>query len=65
MTSVVTVSRPPVPAEVFELFPGRWVAIRDGEVVADAGSRNELDSDSRVEPADARFKVPEPGAKFF
>ena len=65
MAPVVTISRPPVPADVFELFPGRWVAIRDGAVVADAASRSELDSDPHVEPTDARFRVPEPGAKFF
>jgi hypothetical protein len=65
MASVVEISEAPVPAEAFELFPGRWVAIDDGHIVADAATLEELDADERVGAADTRFRVPEEGAKFF
>jgi hypothetical protein len=64
MAAVVEISPPPVPTEAFERFPGRWVAIRGGEIVADAGTPEELEADERVDVADTLFRVPEPGSKF-
>lgn len=64
MASVVEVSPPPVPAEAFARFPGRWVAVRDGEVIADAATIEELEANPLVLPADAFFRVPEPNSKF-
>jgi uncharacterized protein DUF5678 len=64
MAAVVEISPPPVPAEAFERFPGRWVAIRDGDVVADGRLLEDLEADQRVEITDTVFRVPEPGSKF-
>jgi hypothetical protein len=63
MAPVVELSQPPVPAEAFERFPGRWVAVNDGRIVADASTLEELDADERVSENDARFRVPKEGAK--
>lgn len=65
MAPVVEISEPPVPAEVFDLFPGRWVAVDDGEIVADAATLEELEADDRVGPGHTRFRVPEKDTKFF
>jgi len=64
MAPVVEISQPPVPAEVFDRFPGRWVAVDDGEVVADAATLEELEADERVGLDHTRFRVPEKDAKF-
>jgi hypothetical protein len=64
MAPVVEISPPPVPAEAFERFPGRWVAVRDGEVVADGRTIEELESNELVAPGDTFFRVPEPNSKF-
>jgi hypothetical protein len=64
MAAVVEISPQPVPVEAFERFPGRWVALRDGDVVADARTLEELEADERVNAADTLFRVPEPGSKF-
>jgi len=65
MSAVVEISEPPIPAEAFVQFPGRWVAVHDGEIVADAPTLEELEADARVQPTDTCFRVPEQGAKFF
>ena len=64
-TSETTVSLPPVPEEAFELFPGRWIALRGGEVVADGATVDELWQNERVEATDALFRVPETGTLFY
>jgi hypothetical protein len=64
MAPVAEVSPPPVPAEAFERFPGRWIAVRDGEIVADALTIEELEASPRVETADTFVRVPEPNSKF-
>lgn len=63
--SLSETSQPPVPAAVFDQFPGRWVAITRGVVLADAATLDELDADARVADTATRFRVPEKGAKFF
>jgi Family of unknown function (DUF5678) len=64
MASAVEISLPPVPAEAFERFPGRWVAIRDDHIVADARTLEELGVDERVLDSDALFRVPERNSTF-
>jgi hypothetical protein len=64
MAPVVEVSPPPVPAEAFERFPGRWIAVRDEEIVADAHTIEDLEADERVDALDTFFRVPEPNSKF-
>lgn len=61
----VEVARSPVPRDAFDRFPGRWIALRDGEVVADAAILEELRQDERVELTDALFRVPEPSTHFY
>jgi hypothetical protein len=63
--AIAEVSKPPVPQEAFERFPGRWVALRDGEIVADAETLDELQRDERVESTDALFRVPEASTHFY
>jgi hypothetical protein len=64
MAAAVEISPPPVPAEAFERFPGRWVAVRDGDVVADARTLEELVASELVETTDTLFRVPEANSKF-
>lgn len=65
MAPVAEISQPPIPPEAFDRFPGKWVAIREGQVVADADTLEALEGDDRVKPSDTRFRVPERDAKFF
>jgi len=58
-------SKPPVPQEAFERFPGRWIALRDGAIIADAATEEELRQDDRVLPTDAPFRVPEASTHFY
>lgn len=53
MAPTTEISKPPVPQEAFERFAGRWVALRNGEIIADAQTREELQQDERVETTDA------------
>ena len=63
--AVAEVSKSPVPQEAFERFPGRWIALRDGEIVVDAATEAELRKDRRVESSDALFEVPEAATHFY
>jgi hypothetical protein len=65
MGPVAEISGPPVPSDAFDRFPGRWVAVRDGDIVADADTLEELQADGHVSDDDTCFRVPEEGAKFF
>lgn len=64
MAPVAEISPPPVPAEAFERFPGRWIAVRDGQIIADGRTIEELEADKLVAPDDTFFRVPEPNSKF-
>ncbi len=64
MAPVAEVSPPPVPAEAFERFPGRWIAVRDSEIVADARTIEQLEASPHVGASDTFFRVPEPNSKF-
>ena len=65
MTQAVDVARSPLPAEGIEQYAGKWVALRDGEVVAAAEDFNELIENENVRADDAFYRVPEPGACFY
>lgn len=65
MGATAEVSKSPVPQEAFERFPGRWIALRDGGIVADAATDNELRQDERVESTDALFRVPDASTHFY
>jgi hypothetical protein len=64
MAAVVEISPPPVPADAFERFPGLWVAIRDGNIVAHARDLEDLERNDDVAITDTLFQVPQPGSKF-
>lgn len=65
MAPVADISRSPVSADAFERFAGRWIALRDGEVIADAATLDELAANEEVQASDTRFFVPEPDSSFF
>jgi hypothetical protein len=54
-----------IPTEVFEQYAGKWVAVRDGSVVAAAESLEELRENPEVTRADAVFVVPDRSSSFF
>jgi Family of unknown function (DUF5678) len=64
MVSTVQVARSPLPDGV-ERYAGRWIAIRGGEVVADAATLDALIQDERVEKTDVLYRVPERGSNFY
>ena len=51
--------------EGMEQYRGRWVAIPDRKVVADAKSLRALMKDERVRPDDLIHREPEPGIIFY
>ena len=56
----------PIPVEAFsEEYVGRWVAVRDGAVIAVADSLEELRANPDVTREDAVYVVPDPSATFF
>jgi hypothetical protein len=65
MVPTAEISKSPVPQEAFERFPGRWIALRNGEIIADAETREELQQDDRVDSKDALYRVPEPSTHFY
>jgi hypothetical protein len=65
MTPIVEISKSPVPQEAFDNYEGRWIALRDGEIIADAATDTELRLDGRVESTDALFRVPEASTHFY
>ncbi len=65
MAPLAEVSQSPVPADAFKRFAGRWIALRDDQVIADADTLADLDDDPTVESSDTRFRVPKPDSHFF
>lgn len=65
MAPIAELSKSPVPPDAFEQFPGRWIAVRDGVVVADAATLDGLDANADVQATDVRFLVPESDSHFF
>lgn len=64
MSSTVEIARSPLPEGIDE-YAGKWVALRDGEVVAAADDLNELIENAEVLSSDAFYRVPEAGACFY
>jgi len=48
-----------------EPYDGRWVAVRDGEVVAHAADEQELRGDPAVRESDDVYPVGEPPSGFY
>jgi hypothetical protein len=48
-----------------EPYDGRWVAVRDGEVVAHAADEQELRDDPAVRESDDVYPVGEPPSGFY
>ncbi len=63
--AIAEVSKSPVPQEAFDRFPGRWIALRDGNIVADAETEDGLRQDDLVKSTDAFFRVPEASTHFY
>lgn len=59
------VERSPLTSEVLDEYAGRWIAIRDGAVVAAADSLPELRDNANVLRSDAVFRVPERSTYFY
>jgi len=53
-----TISLPPVPAEAYERYPGQWVALHCGRIVAASPEREELERDERLSGGEIIFHVP-------
>lgn len=64
MSGTVTEQRA-ISTEAFEQYAGRWVAVRDGDVIAAADSLEELRANPDVSREDAVFVVPERSSSFF
>ena len=60
-----TIAQSPVPAGAREEYPGRWIAVREGEVVASADALEALRADERVDVDDALYHVPPQGSYFY
>jgi hypothetical protein len=57
--------QPGIAAGAFEQYAGKWVAVRDGDVIAVADSLEDLRANPDVTRKDAVFVVPEPSSSFF
>lgn len=58
------VARSPLPEDL-ERFEGRWVAIRNGVVVADAETVEDLLRDDHVQRTDVLYRVPDQHTYFY
>lgn len=54
-----------IQTEAFEEYAGKWVAVRDGSVIASADSLEELRRSPDVTRDDAVFVVPDRSSSFF
>jgi hypothetical protein len=58
------VARSPLPDDL-ERYEGRWVAIRNGVVVASAETVEDLLRDNNVRKTDVLYRVPDQHAYFY
>jgi hypothetical protein len=65
MAATETIEQAPLSLDRLGEYVGRWVALRDGEVVAAAHTLEELRATPDLRPGDAVFVVPEPSSYFF
>ncbi len=59
------VAQSALPSGVADDYAGRWIAVRAGEVIADADTLDELAADARVRDDDTLYHVPPPNSAFF
>jgi hypothetical protein len=52
-------------AEDLEPYDGKWVAVRDGKVVAHADDEETLRADSRIRDGDLLYPVGDPPSGFY
>ena len=64
MSSVIT-EQHPISASALEEYAGKWIAVRDGAVIASADSLDELRANEHVRREDAVYVVPDPSSSFF
>lgn len=55
----------PLPEGALEKYSGKWIAVRDGDVVASADSYEELQADKKVMEDEATYHVPSSSALFY
>jgi hypothetical protein len=60
-----TVSKPPISASVAKRHSGKWIALRGTRVAASAETYFLLQSNPRVRPTDAVYRVPIAGSHRF
>jgi Family of unknown function (DUF5678) len=65
MSVTAEISRSPLPAGAIEEYAGKWIAVRDGEIVASAENLDELVANEHVRSDDAVYQVPESGSYFY
>jgi hypothetical protein len=64
MTDTV-VERSPLTAAILEEHAAKWIAVRDGDVVAEAETLEDLRANQDVRREDAVYLVPERASYFF
>jgi len=60
-----TSARAPLPDGALEEYAGKWIAVREGDVVASADSYEKLRAQPNVIDDDATFHVPPATALFY
>ena len=56
--ATATTSQAPMPAKALKKYADKWVAIRDGRIVAHADTLPALLGNNRVRRGDAYYRVP-------
>jgi hypothetical protein len=59
------IAQSPLPRGAAATYPNRWVAVRHGEIIADADTLEELTADDRVQSDDTLYHVSPPGTYFY
>jgi hypothetical protein len=62
---MATITTSPIPAQAEAEYRGKWIAIRNGEVVAEAARLEDLVSLPKVQKDDVLYHVPHRSATFF
>ena len=60
-----TLSQTPLSREIFDRYQGKWIAVLNGDVIADADSLEELRNDPDADGADAYYHVPPPTTLYY
>lgn len=55
----------PLPEGALEEFADKWIAVRDGKVIASADTYDDLLADEKVADGDATYHVPPTSALFY